>query len=328
MKICLLLTALILVALAGCSVIQTEKPQDMPFPHPPKPSPIPSPSPTPQAVLLPLPSPVSNIEAIVQADIDGDEDIYMLDFSLGTGKNLTANNSSDSQPAWAPERDKIAFISDRDGNPEVYLMNIDGSGIVRLTETTGAESNPAWSADGKILGFFTHRDGSDDLCLLNIETGERRFLDVFEEGSGGTMTFSPNETEIILGFDKLNQYKNYRLNIEDGSCRDVINHPCPQSSMTWTDNGQALVYVSSAGQENNIWMVYLEDARFIQLTRHEAADLSPSLSPDGTWLLFSSYRHGGENSQLFLVNLEGDPLKNQVYRLTSDDANYSFPQWR
>jgi Tol biopolymer transport system component len=59
-------------------------------------------------------------------------------------RRLTRNESFDGDPAWSPDGQRIAFISDRDGNDEIYVMNADGSGQQRLTRTPEDESFPAW----------------------------------------------------------------------------------------------------------------------------------------------------------------------------------------
>jgi len=311
------------VLLAGCAGVEPSGPTLGEF----QPSPSPTPTPVPEPGLLPLPSPAADLTLLVQSDLGGDEDIYLLDFSRGEARNLTENPAADTQPAWSPDRESFAFVSDRDGNAEIYLGRIDGSDLIRLTETESPESHPAWSPDGKTLAFFNQRNGGNAVGLLDLASGERRFLEIFPEGAGGTMIFTPDGSEIILGFEKLSQYKNYRLNLSDGDCREIINHPCPGSAMTWADGGKALIYVSGKGNQNDIWMVYLDEGRFIQLTRNEADDISPTLSPDEDLMVFCSHRHGGDNYQLFLLSLEGDPLENPVVPLTRDEANYRFPQW-
>jgi dipeptidyl aminopeptidase/acylaminoacyl peptidase len=47
----------------------------------------------------------------------------------GTGLvQLTTNTGHDSQPAWSPDGNKIAFVSDRSGASVIYTMNSNGAG--------------------------------------------------------------------------------------------------------------------------------------------------------------------------------------------------------
>jgi hypothetical protein len=53
--------------------------------------------------------------------------------------------ANDYSPAWSPDGNKIAFVSERDGNPEIYVMNTDGSNQTRFTDTPSQrEDNPDW----------------------------------------------------------------------------------------------------------------------------------------------------------------------------------------
>ncbi len=316
-----------LLAAAGCQITRDYREEALPEPAT-TPGAEAVPTPTPEPGMVPLPSPAADMQLLVQADLEGDNDIYLLDFSEGAGRNLTLNPADDSQPAWSPDRETIAFVSDRDGNPEIYLIASDGSDLRRVTETPGAEAYPAWSADGKTLAFFCTETGVDKLCLLDMDTGVRRFLAPFEEGKGGTMLFCPGGDEMILGYGKLDQYKNYTLDLVEEKPKEIINHPAEGSGMCWSLDGSALIYASAKGKETDIWMVYLDEGRYIQLTKDLGEDHSPSLSPDGAWMVFSSRRDGNDFHQLYILSLAGDPLKNQVYRLTDDEADYRYPQWR
>ena len=57
---------------------------------------------------------------------------------------LTSHQTNDQYPAWSPDGQHLAFVSQRDGNQEVYVMNSDGTGQKRLTLYRGADTQPTW----------------------------------------------------------------------------------------------------------------------------------------------------------------------------------------
>lgn len=93
-------------------------------------------------------SPDGVLLAIVARDwLEGDIEILMMNTFNGDYQQITFNEALDSNPAWSPHGDQIAFISDRDdlyGRTSLYIMNIDGSNVRRLTFDNDRVTNPAW----------------------------------------------------------------------------------------------------------------------------------------------------------------------------------------
>src|SRR2546422_254571 len=103
--------------------------------------------------------------------------------------NLTNDPGSDSQPAWSPNGDKIAFTTDRDGNAEIYVMNADGSGLANLTNDPGSDTDPTFDPDGGTrIGFSTNRSGNQEVELMRSFDGSG-LANVTHDGSS---EFSPD----------------------------------------------------------------------------------------------------------------------------------------
>jgi TolB protein len=87
--------------------------------------------------------------------------------------SLTDNASSDADPAWSPDGQRIAFTSNRFGNGDVFVMNLDGSGVRRLT-TFGNNPlgnralQPAWSPDGSMIAYTVRPCYAVDRCSFEI----------------------------------------------------------------------------------------------------------------------------------------------------------------
>lgn len=77
-------------------------------------------------------------------------DVYAV-WSDGTGPVRLTYTGDNSQPTWAPDSTRFAFVSTRDGDSEIYVRN--AAGTHRLTTNTVDDVSPAWSPDGEHLAF-------------------------------------------------------------------------------------------------------------------------------------------------------------------------------
>jgi dipeptidyl aminopeptidase/acylaminoacyl peptidase len=79
--------------------------------------------------------------------------------SDGTGLVQLTSDGMNSEPAWAPDGARIAFVRQGAATPEgwvtsdIYVMNADGSNVVRRTYDGRLNSSPAWSPDGTRIAF-------------------------------------------------------------------------------------------------------------------------------------------------------------------------------
>lgn len=106
----------------------------------------------------------------------GDVDIWKMN-SDGSGQVLLASGANefgpafDAEPAWSPDGDRIAFVSDRANtdwalNHQIYTMDPDGSDVTQVTHqddrTFESNFSPAWSPDGEQIAYqhWPHRPGS------------------------------------------------------------------------------------------------------------------------------------------------------------------------
>ncbi len=299
-------------------------------PPPVSPALAPSPTATPEEFVLPLElAEPLELEILVHSDKSGNNQIYLLDCSSGEMKPLTEGLASNCFASWSPDREKIVFTSDRDGNSEIYLMDDDGDDPERITDHPGPDTFPAWSPDNRSIVFFSGRNGAENLHRYDLEDGSIRPLTNFPEGQGGVIAFSPDGSKIFFGFDRIGRYKIYQLEACGGEPKEIITNALRNSRMTCLEDpdGLALLYVSGTAGQDDIWLSYVADGRFVNITRDPAPDHSPTISPDGGSVIFTSLRNGG-NWQLYLVSRSGRPVENKVIRITDDGFNYWFPHVR
>ncbi len=114
--------------------------------------------------------------------------LYAAPAAGGTATRLTAvDATNNAAPRWAPDGQRLAFLSDRGGYTHVWTMAPDGTGL-REYDTGPHDSwsphfavRPIWSRDGRRLLVSVNREGSFDLAAIDVPSGRVEVL----AGGGG-----------------------------------------------------------------------------------------------------------------------------------------------
>src|ERR1700687_5551249 len=93
------------------------------------------------------------------------------------GAGVADSLHAESDVAWSPDSQKIAFLSDAEkkGQLQLYVINAAGGPAKMLTSVKGFLANPGWSPDGKTIAvLFTENAtrASGPLVAETPETGE------------------------------------------------------------------------------------------------------------------------------------------------------------
>lgn len=219
---------------------------------------------------------------VFSSDRDGNSEIYVMD-SDGSNQTRLTNNLDqieDDFPDWSPDGAKIAYVSNRDGDPEIFVMDANGRNQTNLTKNKTGDYYPTWSPDGKKIAFVSDRDGYAQLYVMNFD------------GSGATLI---TNTQIEKGSSSY--YGNMYSNITLLYGKDF--------GISWSPDGQRIVYSSSRSGLSKIYMVNLNGN--IQSTLSEdttyGQDYDPEWSHDGQKIVFVSDREA--YSQIYQMNSDG-----------------------
>lgn len=110
-------------------------------------------------------------------------DIFTIPANGGEAVAVTEGMGFDSQPAYSPDSELIAFVSDRSGSENLWIANADGSAAKALTSDSEAQfTSPAWTPDGLYVivsrsswGLRTnelwmyHKDGGNGVRLTTAK---------------------------------------------------------------------------------------------------------------------------------------------------------------
>ena len=278
---------------------------------------------------------------------------------------LTRTGDTETNPAWSPVGDKIAFECQIDSSwwdfleEDIYIrsyvpgtvgevrnwpihsayipgnicvVNADGSGMVQLTDDQGDDSDPAWSPDGSKLAFASRRDGMDDIFVVNTDgTGLRRITnDSFVEAEP---TWSPDGREIAFTSFRDGQHDIFVIYDDGTGRRQITNDELKEVELTWSPDGSQIAFrayldVRSRGNPAHIYTVNIDGSNLTQVTDETSYHSEPTWSPDGSQIAFVA---GGDDRGLTVMNSDGSERAMLYPSIRNDElgdrSDVESPAW-
>ncbi|MEM1287058.1 MAG: Tol-Pal system beta propeller repeat protein TolB [Pseudomonadota bacterium] len=159
------------------------------------------------------------------------------------------------------------------------------------------------------------------LAIMDQDGANLRYL---TNGADLVLTprFSPGRQEITyMSFDG-GQPRVYLLNIETGQRRAVGNFPGMTFAPRFSpDGGQLVMSLLQNDGYSDLYRFDLRAQTTTRLTNSFSIDTSPSYSPDGSRIVFSSDRSG--SGQLYVMGADGS----NPQRISFGSGVYSTPVW-
>lgn len=97
--------------------------------------------------------------------------VFHLELSSGTEKQLFQIRGSAGQLRWSPDGKHLAFVSNREDHSFIGVFNLQTRDLRYLTPSVDLDNNPVWSPDGKKIAFIRQAHESGFYLFLSRRTG-------------------------------------------------------------------------------------------------------------------------------------------------------------
>ena len=209
-------------------------------------------------------------------------DLWSVSRQGGVAQRLTTGQGSESDAAFSPDGNTIAFSGEYDGNVDVFTVPVTGGIPKRLTYHPSADRVSGWTPDGKEILFRSNRDAFSRYTQLYTVSPEGGLATLLPLPMGYTGSYSADGKRMAYQPLDGGQFANEGTNF-----------------VSWRRY--------RGGRASYIWLVNFADLSTQKLPRTDSNDFDPM------WIGNKIYFLSDRNGPVTLCSY--DPQSKQVAKL-------------
>jgi tol-pal system beta propeller repeat protein TolB len=246
----------------------------------------------------------------------------------GTGfRRLTTDDTKQHYyPSLSPDGKSVIYAVFRQANIyDIYVMNLATGNVAQLTNRLGSLKAPEISPDGKSI-IFTLWSGNTNKNILWMMDRDGQHADKISRVVGWDPTWSAEGKYILFTSDIDGAIQLFRIGINGKDLHRVSDLPAIVGRSDISPDGQFIVTSSGGSWKHEVYIMTVDGLNARVLSPAGGNSQSPSFSPDGQWIAFTSYydHPSDENGcEIYILRVDGTDLR----RLTNNDYCDYQPRW-
>ena len=185
--------------------------------------------------------------------------VHVIDLESRETRQVTFGDYDDNSPAWAPDSQRIVFVSNRTDDPDrnrnTDLWIVDTSEEKpeprQLTSHATSDAMPAWSPDGKLIAYTSANPESvlpvyaiPELRIIDVASGEVTVVEALRETQPFALDFAPDGKSVVAIMETRGEQSLVKVDIATGAIQSLVDGSDVVDEFDFTPDGKIYAMVS------------------------------------------------------------------------------------